>query len=133
VIRRIVLVPTVCAVLGAAGCSSISDSISSPFESSSASSRSLEGRETKFRRDVRDYTATFVRSNGNLAVFAKGIADLAAQRGVTNWESDMGTYTAVGQGLKDAGADPGTVEAYVANIAGGDANKAAAIRKGYKD
>jgi hypothetical protein len=130
---RIALALAVCLGVAGAGCSSISDSISSPFESSSASSRSLEGREAKFHRDVRDYTATFVRSNGNMSVFTNGIADLAAQRGITNWQSDMATYTAIGEGMKDAKADRGTLEAYIANIAPADANKAAAIRKGYGD
>ena len=114
-----------------AGCSSISDSISSPFESSSASSRSLESKESKFRRDVEDYTATYARSDGDLAAFQQGIAGLAASRGVSNWENDPKTYEAVGKGLRKANASPGKVEAYITSIAGSDSSKANAIREGY--
>lgn len=118
-------------LLPAAACSSISDSISSPFESSSASSRSLESKESKFRRDVQDYTATYAKSDGDLATFQQGIAGLAAQRGVTNWQADPKTYVAIGKGLRQAKASRGTLEAYVMNIAAGDQTKANAIREGY--
>lgn len=128
---RIVCLLVSCLAL-ATGCSSISDSISSPFESSSASSRSLEGSQAAFRRDVEQYTATFARSNGDLSLFSKGVGDLAARRGITNWQSDPGTFTAIGRGLRDAGADRGQLEAYVVNIARGDAAMADAIRKGYQ-
>lgn len=117
-------------LLVAAGCS-ISDSISSPFKSSSASSESSESREAKFHRDVEDYTAAFARGNGDFDVFMHGIAELAAKRGITNWQADTQTYVSIGRGLKKAKADTGQVEAYVANVAKGDPTKAAAIRQGY--
>ena len=118
-------------LLVAGGCSSISDSISSPFKSSSASSESSESREAKFHRDVEDYTAAFARGNGDFDVFMGGISDLASKRGITNWQTDTQTYVAIGRGLKKAKADTGQLEAYVANVAKGDATKAAAIRQGY--
>lgn len=125
------LVPFALLSLAAAGCGSISDSISSPFESSSASSRSLESKESKFRRDVQDYTATFAKSDGDLDSFEQGIAGLAASRGVTNWQSDPKTYVAIGKGLRQANASTGKVQAYITTLSGGDATKANAIREGY--
>jgi hypothetical protein len=119
------------AALAASGCSSISKSISSPFESSSWSSRSLESRETKFRREVADYTASFARGDGDFDVFLQGIGSLAARYGVSDWESDPETYEAIGRGLRQADAPPGKMEAYVANVAGSDASRANAIRAGY--
>ena len=113
-----------------AGCS-ISDSISSPFESSSASSRSSESKESKFRRDVEDYTATYAKSDGDLATFQQGVAGLAAQRGVTNWQTDPKTYVAIGKGLRKANASKGKLEAYIVSIAGTDQTKADAIRQGF--
>jgi len=118
-------------LLLAAGCSSISDSISSPFKSSSASSRSSESNESKFHNEVIDYTATYVTGQGDFNVFMGGIAGLAGKYGISNWQDDPATYVAIGQGLRKGKADPGQVEAYVVNVAKGDANKAAAIRKGY--
>jgi hypothetical protein len=117
-------------LVATAGCS-ISDSISSPFESSSASSRSSESNKSKFHRSVVDYTASFAAGKGDFGVFQKGLSDLAAKYGQTNWESDPDTYVSVGKGLRQAKVDAGTFEAYVANISNGDATKAAAIRKGY--
>ena len=126
---RLLLVVSLSAM---AGCS-ISDSISSPFESSSASSRSSESRESKFLRDVEDYTASYVSGKGDFDTFLHGVDNLAQQRGITNWEADPATYVAIGKGLRKANADTGTVEAYVVNVAGNDPTKSAAIRRGYQE
>ena len=128
--NRLLSLSLIASLLVASGCS-ISDSISSPFESSSASSRSSESSAAKFRNQVIDYTASFAAGQGDFDVFMQGIASLAAQYGVTNWQSDPKTYVAIGQGLKKAKASSGQVEAFVVNVAKGDATKAAAIRQGY--
>ena len=120
----------VLSLVAVTGCS-ISDSISSPFESSSASSRSSESNSSKFHRSVVDYTASFAAGQGDFNVFQKGLSDLAAKYGQTNWESDMETYVSVGKGLKQAKVDTGTLQAFIVNIAKGDSAKAAAIQKGY--
>ena len=117
-------------LLGLAACS-ISDSISSPFESSSASSRSSESNMSKFHRQVIDYTATFATGQGDFDAFMRGIGDLASRYSIANWESDPATYVAIGQGLRQAKVGSGVMEAYVTNIAKGDTTKANAIRKGY--
>jgi len=117
-------------VVAVAGCS-ISDSISSPFKSSSASSRSSESNQTKFHDSVVDYTASFAAGQGDFNVFQRGLSDLAAKYGQTNWESDPETYVSVGKGLRKAKVDTGTLQAYIVNVAKGDAMKAAAIQKGY--
>lgn len=109
---------------------SISDSISSPFKSSSNSSSSGE-KNASYRDEVRDYTKGYVASGANAANFRDGLAKVAARHKVSNWESDPGTFTAVGEGLGKAGASRATVDGYKAALAGGNAANASAIDQGY--
>lgn len=110
---------TAVAVCGAlavasAGCSfsysseSISDSItgSSKSVSDSISSSSPDGSsksEQAYREDVRDYTSTAARSGRRAAEFEGGLARVAEQHGVTNWEADRATWVGIGEGLGRAG------------------------------
>jgi hypothetical protein len=122
-----------------AGCSiseSVSKSVSSSFEWSSASissssKSSSPDRAADYRADVRDYTSAYVKSGGDFDAFSRGLGDIAAKHGVSNWESDDDTYVGIGQGLKTAGVSPTQLEVWKSNLAKGDASKAAAIQKGY--
>lgn len=125
-------------VLGTAGCSiseSISKSVSSPFEWSSASSASSSGsspnRSEAYRNDVRDYTQAYVKSGGDFDTFTRGLSNIASKHGVSNWESDDNTYVGIGQGLKKAGVTAMQLEVWKTNLAKGDASQAAAMQKGY--
>lgn len=132
------------ATLGSVGCS-ISTSPSDSSESSSDSSGSLsdsagsssgssspEGKEAAYRDDVRDYTATYVKSGGRIADFDKKLGELARSRGITDWEENMATYEGIGRGLGKAGVRGVELDTYVQNLAGGDPKKMAAIQKGYE-
>jgi hypothetical protein len=128
-------------LLAPLGCSlskSSSDSSKAFSDSSSASSRSSSesssppSKEALYRDDVRDYTAAYVKSGGRIADFNQKMGELAKSRGITNWEENMATYEGIGQGLAKAGVKGVELDAYVENLSGGDSNKAAAIRKGYK-
>lgn len=127
-------VPVLLALLLLSGCS-ISESVSSPFESSSASissssGSSSDGRAT-YRNEVRDYTEAFVKSGGRVENFDRGLGTIAARHGVTNWEGDEDTYVGIGAGLKKAGLAPAQFDAWQTNLSGGDATRAAWIEKGY--
>lgn len=118
----------------AAGCS-ISDSVSSPFEWSSASSASSSrsssrGRED-YQNDVAGYTQAQVQSGGDFDTFTRGLGRVAAQHGVSNWESDNDTYVGIGQGLKRAGVNQTQVDVWKTNLSKGDQSKASAIQTGY--
>ena len=121
-------------LLFAASCS-ISDSISSPFESSSASSRSSgsssPARAESYRNEVRDYTAAYVKSSPDVAAFRGGMAGIAAKHGVSNWEADQDSYVAIGQGLKKAKVSPADFAVWKANLSGGDPTAAASMQTGY--
>jgi len=117
------------------GCSlsESSRSSSDSSESSSDSSKSSSGGEKSaaYRDDIRDYTAAYVKSGGQVADFDRKIGELARARGITNWEDDLATYDGIGQGLGRAKVSAFELDAYAQNLAHGDPAKAQAIRTGY--
>lgn len=137
-IRVFTVIPATVVLL--AGCS-ISDSISSPFESSSASlasssrssGSSSPARRESYRNDVRDYTAAYVKSSQDLDAFRRGIADIASKHKVSDWESDMDTYVGIGAGLRKANVKPAQFEVWQTNLSGGDTSKATAMQQGYAE
>jgi hypothetical protein len=121
--------------LAVSGCSisaSISDSVSSPFKwSSDSSGGSSEKKEQSYQDDVRDYAAVYFRSFSDIEGFRKGLTSIAARHGVTNWDSDQATYSGIGAGLGKAGVTAAQFDGYKTGLAQGDADKAAAMQKGY--
>jgi hypothetical protein len=124
-------------LLAPLGCSlskSSSDSSGSSSDSSASSSASSSpaSKESLYRDDVRDYTTAYVKAGGQIADFNQKLGDLAKARGITDWEANMATYEGIGEGLAKAEVTGVALDTYVKNLAGGDPNKAAAIRKGYE-
>lgn len=124
-----------------AGCSfsesseSISDSIESSFDSfSSSSDSSKSNKENKYENEVSDYTMAYVKSSkeSDYAGYLKGLSDIAAKRGIVNWDQEPKTYTAIGKGLKKAGIEGIEYETYKKNFAGSDATKMRNIQEGYE-
>ena len=125
-----------CTVSVIGGCSfsysskSISDSTSSIVSSPS----SVSGKSKKFLNAVADYTMAFVKSspaNADYNTFVKGLSDVAAKEGVTNWDQDSLTYLGIGKGLKKADVEGIAYETYKKNFAGGDSKKMEEIQDGY--
>ena len=122
-----------------AGCSvsvsswSLSKSVRSSSHSSDSSSSSSPGAaERAYRDDVTDYTQAYAKSKGgDSRTFRAGIARFAEEHGITNWEENPSTYTALGAGLARAGVSDAALMAYEENISGGDAAKAKLIQEGY--
>lgn len=123
------------ALLPLAGCSfstsskSASDS-SDSSESSSRSSTSKE-RQSRYREDIRGYTAAYVKSGGPFDAFEKTLGELARRHGVTNWEDDQTTYVGFGEGLGDAGVDEIQLVTYKTRLSRSDPLKMEAIQRGY--
>lgn len=111
--------------------SSQSSSESSGSSSESSSSSSPGYKEQKYMEDVRDYTASFVRSGGRIQDFKTRLGDIATQHQITNWEENLVTYEGIGRGLGKAKASQVEVDTYTANLTGGDPKKAEAIKRGY--
>jgi len=131
--------------LVAFGCSfsdssrSISDSAGSMSDSvgslSDSSQSSTSGRTKKYENEVSDYTMAYVKSShtdADYSSFLKGLSDIAAKRGIVNWDQEPQTYLAIGNGLKKAGIDGAAYETYKKNFAHSDPEKMQAIQKGYE-
>jgi hypothetical protein len=127
------------AILPLLGCSisvsswSLSKSSRSSSHSSDSSSSSSPGAaERAYREDVTDYTRAFARSHGaDYDGFRADLGNLAREHGITNWEENPATYTAIGEGLAGAKVSDAELLAYKRNLSGGDAQKADLIQKGF--
>lgn len=109
---------------------SISDSTSSIISSPS----SVSGKSKKYQNEVADYTMAYVKSSqpgADYTSFLKGLSDIAAKEGVTNWDQDSLTYMGIGKGLKKADVEGIAYETYKKNFSGGDSKKMQEIQDGY--
>jgi len=109
---------------------SISDSTSSIVSSPS----SVSGKSKKYQNEVADYTMAYVKSsqpNADYNSFLNGLSDIAAKRGITNWDQDSSTYKGIGKGLKKADVEGIAYETYKQNFAGNNAQKMQQIDDGY--
>jgi hypothetical protein len=109
---------------------SISDSTSSIISSPS----SISGKSKKYQNEISDYTMAYVKSsqsNADYTTFFKGLSDIAAKEGVTNWDQDSLTYMGIGIGLKKANVKGVVYETYKKNFAGGNSKKIEEIQNGY--
>jgi hypothetical protein len=110
---------------------SISDSTSSIISSPS----SVSGKSKKYQNEVADYTMAYVKSTqpgADYNTFLKGVSDIAAKEGITNWDQDSLTYMGIGVGLKKANVEGIAYETYKKNFAGGDSKKMEEIQDGYE-
>jgi hypothetical protein len=116
------------------GCS-ISASSKSSSDSSASSSGSSSPGDTAYFDDVRSATEAYAKSGGPFDAYQKQLGDLAKERGVTNWEENLGTYAAIGEGLGEAKASQGLVDTFKERLAPpsspNSADKQTAIQKGY--
>jgi hypothetical protein len=124
------------ACTGALACSFSNSSAGSSdsSKSSSDSSRSSSGgKDTAlFQRDVEYYTEAFVESGGAREQgFFEGLGDLARRRGVSDWESEPGTWEAVGRGLARSRVDDAQRNAYQTAWADGDSARQGALAQGF--
>jgi hypothetical protein len=144
---RLAFVSLVAFMLAAGvGCSiskssgSISDSISSPSKSSSRLSRSGDDEaapETpqdtaSYQEDVSQLAFTYAKSGGDIGAFRTAVSKLATQRGITNWEVDATTCTAIGSGVAKAGMQEADFAKFSQDLFGEDLTKQAALRDGYQ-
>ena len=120
-----------CSISNSLSASSESSSkvVSSPFESSSSS---LKSAETRYREGVRDHTVSYVRSGGSVEALQTQIADLARQRGISDWQASNATWEGVGEGLARAGAKGADFEADLTRLTGSDPAKMATVRAAYE-
>ena len=92
---------------------SISKSVSSPFEWSSSS---FGGDDSAYRQEIRDYTVAHAHSEEDVPGFRRGIGALAEERGIADWESDRPTVAAIGSGMQAAGMDSSEAQRFAARL-----------------
>ena len=119
------------------GCSisASSESISDSTSSIISSPSSVSGKSKKYQNEVADYTMAYVKSSqpgADYTSFLKGLSDIAAKQGITNWDQDSMTYMGIGKGLKKADVEGVAYETYKKNFAGGNSKKMEEIQDGYE-
>jgi hypothetical protein len=127
----ILVLPQGCSFSASSKSSAQSSESSSDSSASSSRSSSPESAETQYKNDVREYTAAYMKTGGQFDAFRRGIGDIAKKHNITNWEDSAVTYEGIGEGLGEAGATQLQLKAYMDGLAGQDAAKRAAMRKGY--
>jgi hypothetical protein len=125
------------APLAAAGCSfsdssrSISNSVSSPFESSSKSSDSDESAPSAYLRDVESLSFAFAGAGGEPQGLLREIGRVALAHGISDWESVPATYAAIGAGLRRAGLDAAGARRLADALFGADTPEARSVLQGW--
>ena len=130
-----VVVMTGCTLIALSAVSDSSKSISDSTSSIISSPSSISGKSKKYQNEVADYTMAYVKSSqpgANYTSFLKGLSDIAAEEGITNWDQDSLTYLGIGKGLKKANVEGIAYETYKKNFAGGDSKKMEEIQDGYE-
>jgi hypothetical protein len=106
------------------------DAISGSSGSSSPTNEATPNR-TSYRRDLRQYAAAFVRSDGTTDEFVRGVTRIAEDHGITHWESEPFTPRAIGEGLRDAHLSEAEMDAFIDGI-GRDRPEAQLALDGYR-
>lgn len=115
--RRALLVAVMVTLFSGYGCQLLVASVTSPSDWISGTGRSIgaifEGlstssgsgpsaRRSSYERDLREYSAVFVRSEGTREDFLRGVTRIAENHGIANWEAEPSTPFAIGQGMRVA-------------------------------
>jgi hypothetical protein len=86
-----------------------------------------------YEKDIRDYTAEYVKSSdANIDAFRAKLGKIAAKYGVTQWDQDKSTYVAVGKGLRKAGLSKPQYDAFKTSLGDALPWKMQAIEEGYQ-
>ncbi len=115
---------------------SISRSLGSLSRSISKSSKGKKAApEEAYRNDIRSYTALFVRSGGTEEEYLHALSEIASRHGLSQWESEAVTYTAMGEGLRRGGVDRPRFQAFLRDLrqdSGVSEELIGEIRRGYE-
>ncbi len=132
--------PVVLALLVAAalaqGCilsQSVSKSARAASDSVSNLLMSTTNRVTaaeEYRNDVRVATRDLIETNAPAADLQREIGRIADLHGISHWEAEPGTFTAIGAGACEAGAATGDVDALLVRLGRDTDEERARAREG---
>jgi len=108
---------------------SVSDSVGSSSDSSGSSSGG-DG-ESAYHEDLRTYTVAHVHTDGRPEALRLGLAEVALERGVSNWEALPGSFVAIGQGLAEGGVEERDLEPFRHAFGGPGSPAVEALERGY--
>ncbi len=110
-----------------------SGSVSDSVGSSSDSSRSSSGGDgdSAYHADLRTYTVAHVRADGRPDSLRLGLAEVALERGVSNWEAVPGSFVAIGEGLAAGGVEERELEPFRHAFGGPGSAAVEALERGY--
>ena len=135
--RSVVLLSAISFCLMTTGCSfvasskSSSDIISSPFKSSSNSSK---GEDEVYEEQAADYSRAVIEVGGaEPEAFQRGLSDIAAKLGISDWASHPATWIGVGRGLGQAQLSDGEMTAYASSWTGGESAMMDLVVQGYAE
>jgi hypothetical protein len=108
-------------------------SSSTTFESSASSSKSSQNKKSRYEKSVSEYTTEFAQSGSNDSVaFYARVSQLAQEYGITGWDSDKGTYVAIGKGLAGAKLGQPQYETLRKLLTNSDSTRMQYIDEGYR-
>ena len=107
------------------------NAFSDSLTKSSGSGGKTDTTNQAYRRDVRVFAAHFARTGGTSQDFLRGVGNVAADHGISDWESLPDTQRAIGEGLRDAGIEPAQLDALTARASDADPMVLALVREGY--
>jgi hypothetical protein len=108
-----------------------SEILASPFRSSSRSS-SGQQQDEELKEEIEIYTASYLATGGgSQSSFQLGLADIAARRGISDWEANPNTWVGVGRGLANADLGAHTAAHYADFWSDGSPLIVALLQQGY--
>jgi len=93
-------------------------SLASIASISASSSAVVAATNPDYQQDVTTATAIAMESGADGQEILRSVGKVAADYGVTDWESQEATYQAIGKGIKIAGVDAQRAKSLALEIAG---------------
>ncbi len=111
---------------------SASDSFSASSDSSKSSSDGDEAEvESAYRRDVRDLAAAWAGAAAPPERLVRDLGRVAESHGISDWQRELGTYRALGAGLRRGGLDSRELQRLELRLDAGVPEARTALREGY--
>jgi hypothetical protein len=136
------------AVIPASGCQLLEGSVESSADWVAGSVRSIGGSidaisqssgsrgpvhaSPAYRRDVRAWAAEVAERGRSQEEFLRGIGRIAESHGLTDWQAEPATFTAIGEGLADAGWTPEQMERLRAGLGGAQPRDVELVFEGWR-
>jgi len=132
--------PVLVLLAAISGCSSVKGSIESSVDlvdailtsSGSDSSARIGVREEVYRDDVRLASRSFVEQGRSVNSFLREVGRIAERHGLTDWESNPATFSALGEGLAEADVSESDLETFLDDLGQDRPRARDLVEEGYR-